>query len=55
LKAGRLDRLAIARARLRAEERKRSGIVRGANARIAKDAVRFEREWKSHRAGHSYR
>jgi len=43
------------RARRRDEERKRSGIVRGANPRFANDAVRFEREWKSHRAGHSYR
>lgn len=43
------------RARRRDEERKRSGIVRGANPRFANDTVRFEREWKSHRAGHSYR
>jgi hypothetical protein len=37
------------------KERKRSGIVGGANPRFAGDAVRFEREWKSHRAGHRYR
>jgi hypothetical protein len=49
LRAGRLDRLAITK------ERKRSGIVVGANPRFAGDAVRFEREWKSHRAGHRYR
>ena len=37
------------RARLRDERRMRSGIVRSANPRSRDAAVRFGREWKSHR------
>jgi len=37
------------RARLRDERRVRSGIVRSANPRSKDAAVRFGREWKSHR------
>jgi hypothetical protein len=37
------------RARLRDERRMRSGIVRSANPRSKDAAVRFGREWKSHR------
>ncbi len=42
------------RARLHAERRKRRGMLRSANPRSKGDQVRFGREWKSHRGGHSY-
>jgi len=50
----RLYRAQLHRARLHDERRRRLGMLRSANPRSKGDKVRFEREWKSHRGGHSY-
>ena len=50
----RLYRAQLYRARFHDEQRRQRGVLRKANPRSRGAAVRFGREWKSHRGGNIY-